>query len=530
VKTVVQRVSRAEVRVDGEIVGQIGRGVLALVAVERGDTLADALTTARKLASLRMFAGDKPMDRTLAEVGGAALVISQFTLAGSVRKGRRPSFDQAEDPDKAEPLYLAVVDELRAGGIETATGKFAASMSGDLADLHSSRGSALVKLQRYQIMEPLGAGGQAHTYRAIDRETGDEVAIKVLSLQGANEWKGYELFEREAKVLAGLRHPGIPRYRDYFASEESGDYFLVMDLVPGRSLADALADKLTPTAARLDEAGLRRIMLGVLDILEYLHSRTPPVIHRDLKPANILLDRDGGVHVVDFGAVRVLGQQGGTGGATMVGTFGYMAPEQLHGEAGPGADLYALGATIAALATGQPADELPHEGLAIELDALPLPERLRPVLRALLEPDPRRRVSNVAQVRALLDGHTSATRPTEASESSTALAIPNYVHELARTPKPFSILIWLVSLFGAAVLAVIEFAILPIVYLILRAAADNQADKGKALDDDKAGITSLREFRQTASRQRQLVSHLIRSTSPLRDEPPALPPGRADDR
>jgi serine/threonine protein kinase len=386
------------------------------------------------------------------------------------------------------------------------------------------------KLQRYQIMEPLGAGGQAHTYRAIDRETGDEVAIKVLSLQGANGWKGFELFEREAKVLAGLRHAGIPRYRDYFASEESGDYFLVMDLVRGRPLADVLSDKIGPKAARLDEAALRRIMLGVLDILEYLHGRTPPVIHRDLKPANIILDPEGGVHIVDFGAVRVLG----IGSSTMVGTFGYMAPEQLHGEAGPSADLYALGATIVALATGQPADELPHEGLAIELDALHLPDRLRPVLRALLEPDPRQRVSSVAQVRALLDGSmkggAQANPRSFDSSTSTALELPNYVQELARTPKPFSILIWLASLFGAGVLALIEFAILPIMYLILRAAAENQTKKGEAIDDEKAGITSLRDFRQTASRQRQLVSHLIRSTSPLRDDPPALPPGRDKDR
>ena len=133
-KTVIQRVSRAEVRVDGEIVGKIERGVLALVAVERGDTLTDAQATARKLASLRMFPGDKPMDRTLADIGGAALVISQFTLAGSVRKGRRPSFDRAEDPAKAEALYLAVVEELRAAGIPTATGKFAASMAVELVN------------------------------------------------------------------------------------------------------------------------------------------------------------------------------------------------------------------------------------------------------------------------------------------------------------------------------------------------------------------------------------------------------------
>src|SRR5690606_2812799 len=95
-------------------------------------------------------------------------------------------------------------------------------------------------LQRYQIMESLGFGSQGHTYRAVDRQTRAEVAIKVLSLKGASEWKAFELFEREAKVLAGLRHPGIPRYLDYFASEDRGDYFLVMELVEGASLAQEM--------------------------------------------------------------------------------------------------------------------------------------------------------------------------------------------------------------------------------------------------------------------------------------------------
>lgn len=133
-KTVIQRVSRAEVRVDGEVVGKIDRGVVALVGVERGDGIADAHMTARKLAGLRIFSGDKPMDRNLLEVGGAAMVISQFTLAGDIRKGRRPSFSAAEDPDKAEPLYMAVVSELRERGIPTQTGRFAASMEVELVN------------------------------------------------------------------------------------------------------------------------------------------------------------------------------------------------------------------------------------------------------------------------------------------------------------------------------------------------------------------------------------------------------------
>lgn len=133
-KTIIQRVSRASVHVDGELVGSVGVGVLALVGVERGDGIADAHATARKLAGLRMFPGAKPMDRCLTEIGGAALVISQFTLAGSLRKGRRPSFDRAEDPEKAEPLYMAVVEQLRELGVPTQTGRFAANMQVELVN------------------------------------------------------------------------------------------------------------------------------------------------------------------------------------------------------------------------------------------------------------------------------------------------------------------------------------------------------------------------------------------------------------
>lgn len=96
--------------------------------------MADAHMSARKLAGLRIFPGAKPMDRNLLEIGGEALVISQFTLAGDIRKGRRPSFNEAEDPERAEPLYLAMVTELRERGVPTQTGRFAASMEVDLVN------------------------------------------------------------------------------------------------------------------------------------------------------------------------------------------------------------------------------------------------------------------------------------------------------------------------------------------------------------------------------------------------------------
>ncbi len=133
-KTVVQRVARAKVTVDGETVGAIERGVVVLVGVERGDTDADADVTAGKIAKLRCFPGATPMDRTLAEVGGSVLVVSQFTLAGSVAKGNRPSFTEAEEPARAEALYLRVADGLRAAGVPVATGRFRAAMQVELVN------------------------------------------------------------------------------------------------------------------------------------------------------------------------------------------------------------------------------------------------------------------------------------------------------------------------------------------------------------------------------------------------------------
>jgi len=134
VKTVVQRVTRASVRIDDAVVGEIARGVMLLVGVEKGDAEADADVTARKIAALRIFPGKTPMDLTLAEVGGGCLVVSQFTLCASLSKGNRPSFEPAEAPARAEELYLRVADGLRAAGLSVATGRFGADMAVELVN------------------------------------------------------------------------------------------------------------------------------------------------------------------------------------------------------------------------------------------------------------------------------------------------------------------------------------------------------------------------------------------------------------
>ena len=128
-RAVLQRVRSARVLVDGEVVGAIGRGVLVYVGVAEGDTTDEAEWLADKIAGLRIFASEeRPIDRSLLDAGGAALVVSQFTLLADTRRGRRPSFTGAAPPEAAEPLVDAVVEALRASGVEVATGRFGAMM------------------------------------------------------------------------------------------------------------------------------------------------------------------------------------------------------------------------------------------------------------------------------------------------------------------------------------------------------------------------------------------------------------------
>jgi D-aminoacyl-tRNA deacylase len=130
----IQRVSRAEVRVAGAVIGKIGRGMLLLLGVERGDGEADAEVLARKIVALRIFPGRNPMDVSVREVGGACLVVSQFTLVGSLNKGNRPGFDRAEEPPRARALYEYFTEKLRAEGIPVETGQFAADMEVELVN------------------------------------------------------------------------------------------------------------------------------------------------------------------------------------------------------------------------------------------------------------------------------------------------------------------------------------------------------------------------------------------------------------
>jgi D-aminoacyl-tRNA deacylase len=134
-RAVVQRVSEARVKIDGAVVGEIGPGLLVLLGVTHNDTSEQAQWLADKVVGLRIFEdADGKMNRDVIEIGGGVLVVSQFTLYGDCRKGRRPSFIEAAQPSVAVPLYEAFVDAVRARGVLTATGRFGAMMRVELAN------------------------------------------------------------------------------------------------------------------------------------------------------------------------------------------------------------------------------------------------------------------------------------------------------------------------------------------------------------------------------------------------------------
>ncbi len=250
---------------------------------------------------------------------------------------------------------------------------------------------------RYRLGPKLGTGSQGEIFLARDdkaRGAEDrEVIVKRLTPRGT--WKSFELFEREAKVLSQLRHPGVPRHHATL-EEPPGTFNLVMQRAPGDNLRDLVARR------RLSETELRDILVRCLEILDYLHTRSPSVIHRDIKPSNIVRAPDGTCALVDFGGVLDAARD--RGGSTIVGTFGYMAPEQLHGQVMPATDLYALGATIVSLAGGIEPEDVPRKGLRMDLERhLPaLDPNLRDALTAMTDPDPDSRPQRARDVVTLL--------------------------------------------------------------------------------------------------------------------------------
>ena len=234
--------------------------------------------------------------------------------------------------------------------------------------------------ERYAIQQSLGKNAGRQTLLARDLQTQELVVLKILSFSADFQWDDLKLFEREAETLQSLSHPAIPRYLDYFEFQtpKTKGFALVQSYIEAKSLAEWVESGRT-----FNEKEIKQIANKLLEILIYLQHQNPPVIHRDIKPSNILLaDRSplkqkhsalnkggwlGEVYLVDFGSVQTLAAKEGST-VTVVGTYGYMPPEQFGGRAVPASDLYGLGATLIYLVTGVHPAELPQEDLRINFE------------------------------------------------------------------------------------------------------------------------------------------------------------------
>lgn len=257
---------------------------------------------------------------------------------------------------------------------------------------------------RYRVVRELGRGGMGAVYEAIDQRVSCVVALKE-TLVGKD-------FEREAALLANLRHPGLPKVMDYF--KEGDGEFLVMEFIPGHDLAELLGLRGAP----FPEFQMLQWADELLKLLEYLHSRHPPIIHRDIKPSNLKVTKDGELFLLDFGLAKGAAGQMPTlmsdksvHGYTPV----YSPLEQIHGRGtDPRSDLYAFGATLYHLLTAQPPVDAPTRYATIE-DEQPDPLRPPHELNSQISPA----VSDVImQTMSISRRH----RPTSASELRAAFA------------------------------------------------------------------------------------------------------------
>ncbi|MCS7223135.1 MAG: protein kinase [Armatimonadetes bacterium] len=228
---------------------------------------------------------------------------------------------------------------------------------------------------RYRIVDLLGCGGMGAVYLADDLALATKVAVKENLEQSA---EGQQQFQTEAKILAHIRHPFLPRVQDYFVADNR--QYLVMDYIRGPSLEEWVESK-----GPLAEGQAVGIFRQVMRAVQYLHSRQPPVIHRDIKPSNVKIDPSGRAFLVDFGIAKILHWSSQTQAGARAVTPGYSPPEQYGtGTTDQRSDIYSLGATLYFACTGHHPPEAIHR-ITGKVDKLIPPRRLNPQISPRLE-------------------------------------------------------------------------------------------------------------------------------------------------
>jgi serine/threonine protein kinase len=264
---------------------------------------------------------------------------------------------------------------------------------------------------RYQVERQIGKQTGRWTLLARDLQTQEQVVLKLLFVDEQLEWDDLKLFEREVEILQSLSHPSIPRYLGYFEHDlpNSRALVLIQAYVQGKSLEQCLQQ-----GRLFNEVEAKQLATALLGVLTYLHNRSTPIIHRDIKPSNILL-ANRQLYLVDFGSVKRITTSDSTS-FTIVGTYGYMPPEQFSGRAVAASDLYSLGGTLLALVTGTHPSSLPRRGTRIDFGQITtITPEFADWLSWLYEPGLDRRVKTAQEaLQALTQGRPAAATPTPA--------------------------------------------------------------------------------------------------------------------
>ena len=285
------------------------------------------------------------------------------------------------------------------------------------------------KNDQYLVYKHLGQGGFGTTWLAARTSDKKQVVVKQLRVERMSDWKSLELFEREAKVLASLKHENIPKYMDYFelgSSDSPEGFVIVQAFVPGRTLRQSMKD-----GERLEGELMASWFTKMLEICDYLHRLNPPVIHRDINPQNIILrETDKEPVLIDFGTVQAVLSSIDTVSSTSAGTFGYAALEQFVGRATPASDLYGLAMTWLSVATGMDPDQMPFASNRVHvretLENISVDARLILVLEEMTEPDAARRPQSAREVLDRLQSLSSISKQkdNDRKERSIASIVP----------------------------------------------------------------------------------------------------------
>jgi serine/threonine protein kinase len=265
---------------------------------------------------------------------------------------------------------------------------------------------------RYQVVEILGSGGFSAVYRALDMQVqGREVAIKQITLHGLSTEEIIEAtdtFNREVTLLSALRHPQIPRIYNNFSDREH--WYVVMEYIHGQTLEAYLEARAT-VGKHLDFDEALDIGLQLCNVLQYLHTRQPPVIFRDLKPGNIMRTASGKLYLVDFGIARHF-KPGQTHDTQPLGSPGYAAPEQYgRAQTTPQADIYSLGALFYELLSGRNVSDTMSGFPPLHLDGVAGGEELAALVQRMLSSKPEERPAGVQEVAVVLERVSQESEP-----------------------------------------------------------------------------------------------------------------------